>query len=201
MAILTDAEISDRLFKGSSGFEPLNDQDLILGCRAVEGLVKRRIRRNFESQSYTSYFNIDQPSQSKLCLFDWPVSAFTSLSYLESVTDAGVESWTAYHAGDYYADLAHGVVHLRDGYFPIGVKTIKAVYTAGYSSAELAANALDEIVIMKSLLLSIIQREYGLNRDNKRHLRTHGYDGESATYNFDFTYDELGKIKQLKRWD
>lgn len=200
--ILTATEVSERLFKGTSGYDPLNDNGLAgIDWPSVEAMVKRRCRRNFESATYTSYFNIEEPGRRKLCLEDWPVSTFTSLSYLWSVTDAGVETWTAYDAGDYWVDQAHGVVYLRDECFPVGTKQVKAVYTAGYSSVELAANALDEVLILKSLLLSIIQREYGLNRNPVRHLRSHGYDGESSTFNFDLTYDELGKIKQLKRWD
>lgn len=202
MAILTTTEISDRLAKSATGYDPLKDNGLVgLDWPGVEAMVKRRCRRNFESASYTSYFNISEPGISRVILEDWPVSAFTSLSYLTAVSSAGVETWQAYDAGDYVVDLNEGIVRLRYDEFSEGVRQVKAVYTAGYTSAQLTANALDEVLILKSLLLSIIQREYAINKEHKRHMRSHSFGDESTTYNFDFTFDELSKIRQLKRWE
>jgi len=201
MAILSAAEISARLFKGTSGFDPLGDEGLAqVDWPAVEDLVKGLTKRNFEEAEYEAFFKIRR-NQNSILLADFPVGEVASVSTVTSLAEDGTPALEAYSKSAYRVDAASGIIRLRSGCFPEGDGTVQVVYTAGYSAEDIAANAFPEILVLKSLLLSIIQREYGLNRNPVRHLRSHGYDGESSTFNFDLTFDEMRKIRQLKRWD
>ena len=92
-----------------------------------------------------------------------------------------------------------GIVRLRSGTFPQGSAAVIATYTAGYTAEEIATNTAHEVLLLKALLLSIIQREVALNRENKRHLRTHSWGDESSSYNFDLTRNEERLLRMLKK--
>lgn len=196
--ILTEAEVNARLSKNGIDVIGSDDDLRLVVWPSVEAFVKRATRRSFESADYAEYHNV-LPSQASLLLSDYPVTTFTSLEELVSVDSDGTKTLETIEAGDYEVDLTNGILYYAAGHLPSGISAVKATYTAGYTAAQLAANEETEILILKGLLLSILSREYAINKDNKRHLRSHSWGDESTTYNFDLLYSEERALNMLKR--
>lgn len=196
--ILTPVEVNARLAKnGSDVLDGDNDLSLVV-WPSVEAFVKRATRRNFESTDYAKYYNI-LPHQRSLLLDDYPVSVFTKLEEVTEVDTDGNKTLETIEAGDYEVDLASGILYSTAGDLPSGISAVKATFTAGYTADQLLENTESEVLILKSLLLSILSREYAINKDNKRHLRSHSWGDESTTYNFDLTFNEERALNMLKR--
>lgn len=216
--ILAEYEILHRLAKRPSNQSAaalqIDDPDLFdIVWPGVEAAVKHETSRLWEQATHTYVPDI-QRNQSKILLPDVPVTTFTSLEYLSSVDSDGTETYEDYDAGDYKVDTDAGIIRLRYGLFPPGIGTVRAVFVAGFTAAQLLnpssigastptpsqLRQRDDIRRVKAVSLSVIQREYALNQTASRHLRSFSDDvGGSGAYNFDFTFDELRALRSLRR--
>jgi hypothetical protein len=210
--ILHEDEVRRRVDRqgGSAGER---DEDLIgVIWPAVEAQIRVETGRLFEAADYD--VRLDAPHGCrKLLLPAFPVRTLTSLEWITDVDENGTATLEAYDAGDYELDARAGIVKMRAGFFPAGVGRIRAVFRAGYEESELRdpstvgaaaptpddLNARSHIYMLKSLVLKIVAREYAIEKDTKRHLRSHSYGDESSTYNFDLTFDERRMLALLGR--
>jgi hypothetical protein len=216
--IVTQTEVSNRLSKkpanSNNAALEIDDSDLWdIVHPGVEATVKQETRRLWEQVTWTYVPDI-QRNQSKLLLPDFPVTTFTSLEYLSSVDSDGTETWDDYDAGDYAVDTDAGIIRLRYTCFPAGIGAIRAVFVTGFTAAQLQnpstiastpptpsqLKQIDDVRRVKAVILSVVQREYALNKTASRHLRSFSDDvGGSGSYNFDFTFDELRTLRSLRR--
>lgn len=197
--ILSPADLQSRLQKHDDAPVAIDNADLMnVIWPGVEAQVKHETGRLWESTVHTVWYDV-APGQRVLLLPDYPVTLLSSVQYVTDIAESGTKTLAAYSAGDYDLDAASGRITLRSGSFPAGPGMVKVVCTAGYTAEQLECSATPEIAYLKALLLKIIQREWAIDQDNKRHLRSHSYGDESATYNFDLTRDEERAIHHLRR--
>lgn len=151
--------------------------------KSIEGWLKVATGRNFEEKTYTTEVHDVDSFQSIIFLSDQPVTAFTKL---EKVTDRATDGTVTLETieKDSYV-FARNRVESLIGPFPKGLQNLRATYTAGYTASEIDDTTKGEVAIWKALELSIIAREWGLAKENKRHLANISFGDESTTYNFD----------------
>lgn len=165
---------------------------------SIEAFVQRQTVRNFCEKDY-SYFENIKEGQTQIGLRDIPVKTFTSLEFVSSRDSEGaVELWT-WEKNTYVVDTASGVVHSLVGKFPEGPQICKLTYAAGYSAAELAAGTVSsEINELKLLITTLLVREWGLSKENKRHLKSISFADETSTYQFDLDHLQRRMLLNLK---
>lgn len=95
----------------------------------AESIIGRKLS-NEQRTAYLKGFG-----DHKIILPVIPVTAITSISL-----DADREFTETLDSSDYYCDFETGIVSLFDEKTPEGVKTIKVVYTAGYTPTTLPAD-------------------------------------------------------------
>jgi len=176
MSILSAAEII-------GGIESITavDEKILLLQLSVEAFVKRVTGRGFEQANYAKFYSI-KSGQPEILLDDFPVTEFASLEYVTNRNTDGSVTLAEYEKNTYVVDLDAGIVTSLSGPFKAGPQAVKATYTAGYTSTQISENSADEIRILKALCLSILAREYGLAKDDKRHLRSISFGDESSSY-------------------
>jgi len=95
----------------------------------VSAVISDYCNRTFEDAAYTEYHNGNW--NKTLNLKQYPVNSITSIH-----DDVGLEygSDTLIDSDDYATDMAAGIVELLSSVFAKGVKNIKVVYNAGYTT-------------------------------------------------------------------
>jgi len=165
----------------------------------VEAGVKRDIGRRFEEANYLTSFDVRR-DQDLLELEDWPVSEFTMLEKVTSRETDGTPTYEEVGAYRYVVYSSKGLLKYLEGSLDEGRQIYRATYTAGFSESDIANDAHDDIVILKGLLLSVLEREYMLtHKGPKRHMFNESFDGESTRYRFSYDPDQLRKLSMLTR--
>jgi hypothetical protein len=100
--------------------------------------------------------------------------------------------------GQYAVNKATGILSKISGSFISGKQALLVSWTAGYTPADIAASATSEIKVLKQLCLSITQNWHTKRRHGIGDYTTMSAPGESASFNFDFTPDEIRMINQLR---
>lgn len=166
---------------------------------AVESYVKSEINRNFESQSYTKYYDISW-GQDEIILPDHPVTALSVFSEVTDRDDEGEETLSAYGLSEYYLDEESGIISMYYGAsLPVGRRTVKCVCTAGYTSEQITAGTLDEIRNAKMLIKTLVSREWALAKNDKRHISSFSFGEETTTYRFTLDAFQKSLIYKLQR--
>lgn len=93
----------------------------------VSQAVRNYCKRDFEAQTYTEYQ--DGKGTDEILVNQFPINSITSLTHVDE-NDTVVYTWTSTD----YARETWGLIRLRDGIFKSGIKNIKIVYNAGYTT-------------------------------------------------------------------
>lgn len=152
MALTTRANVYGYL--GISGEDDLVDR-LILAAQAA---IERFCNRAFDSASYTEYH--DGNLKESVVVRNTPITTLTSVSYRKDN-----DEWTAYDATVYDFEANTGKVFMvkssselflagiepHNARFPKGNKSVRVVYTGGYSSipADLEQACIELVGLMR----------------------------------------------------
>lgn len=202
MAILTFGTDSTNEVESYLGFKDSIDpasQDgvkLNILIKSIEGWLKIAIGRAFEEATYTTEIHDVEPHQRTIFLSDRPVTTFTLLSKVVDRDSDGVVTLETIEKDAYV--VTRNRVESLTGPFPVGLQNLRATYTAGYTTSEITNTSEDEVAIWKALELSILAREWGLAKENKRHLSNINFGDESTTFNFDLDSGQRRLLYMLK---
>jgi len=202
MSIVTFGVDTTKEVEGYLGFnQPIDRTDAVgvevnLLILSVEGWLRLVTGRNFEEQTYTKEIHDVEPFQSIVFLSDQPVTTFTLLEKVTDRDSAGVVTLETIDADEYV--VTRNRVEALGHHFPAGLQNIRATYTAGYTTAQITNTSSDEVAMWKALELSIIAREWGLAKENKRHIRNINFGDESETFNFDLDQWQRRLLYMLK---
>ena len=198
MAIVTFGADSTSEVESYLGFkdsiDPASQEGIKLDViiKSIEAWLKAATGRLFEETTYTTEIHDVEAFQRLIRLSDYPVTAFTLLSKVIDRDTAGVVTLETIEKDAYV--VTRNRLESLIGPFPVGLQNLRATYTAGYTSAQITANSaatdlnsqtFDEVPIWKALELSIIAREWGLAKENKRHFSNINFGDESTTFSFD----------------
>lgn len=197
--LLTDNEIKDKLELPSaiSAGDPVDTTH-----KAVYAWLRRKTRRNFEQQTYTTEFDIE-PGQDFLLLKDWPVDSSTGVivEQIQRASDGSVEAVYTYQANEYVVDYENGIVELLSGSFPAGKRTVQARnYKAGYASDDVL-NGVGDVPIAKELMLSLIDQYRHHFAKHNFQFQSHSAGEVSTTYNFTLTDWQKRLLASLEKED
>lgn len=152
-------------------------QDKIDFC--IEWITSRAesyIARKLESDTYTWY--IDGNGASSIILPVTPVTAITSISI-----DASRSFTTNLETDEYYLNEQAGIVYLYHRYTPIGVRIIKVVATAGYTSDTLPGDLkMAFISAISHHMAKLINKSFGMSSITSP-------DGVNASYELELPSD------------
>ncbi len=202
MAILTFGTDSTSEVESYLGFKDSIDptsQDgvkLNILIKSIEGWLKIATGRAFEEATYSVEIHDVEPHQRTIFLSDRPVTVFTLLSKVIDRDSDGVVTLETIGKDTYV--VTRNRVESLIGPFPVGLQNLRATYTAGYTPTEITDTSEDEVAIWKALELSIIAREWGLSKENKRHLSNINFGDESETFNFDLDSGQRRLLYMLK---
>lgn len=142
-SLVTLVELQDFL-AGSDGDYP-SDADLVLALETtIDGVSKwmhEYTGRQLKSKEITEYYNGD--GTQLLYLSSWPITA--SAIYVDNDHDFGAETAITYDS------LVDNELYYASG-FPVGVKNVKAVYTAGWADGSVPADLRNACLIMCQLM-------------------------------------------------
>ena len=176
---------------------------ILMLVRGIEAWVKLRINRNFKRAEYDRQEHEVDHDQPVLFLSDYPATldkVEQVLGWNSDGTVSGVYQYQLNEVRLINRPPAAFVVMLAPDIaaaFPAGPSAVLATYQAGYSTAELSTGTLDEVAMMKNLLLSILQREYKLSSAQLRHTENIGFAGESAGIKYSLTTLEEQMLSML----
>ncbi len=202
MAILTFGTDSTNEVESYLGFrdsiDPASQDGVKLGIliKSIEGWLKIATGRLFEETTYTKEVHDVEPFQRIIFLSDLPVTTFTLLEKVVDRDSDGVVTLETIEKDAYITSRDR--VESLIGPFPAGLQSIRATYTAGYKTAEITDTTTDEVAIWKALELSILAREWGLAKENKRHLSNINFGDESTTFSFDLDGGQRRLLYMLK---
>lgn len=103
--------------------------------------IEEAANRKFRNRAHTDYLSPERAGAQSLFLPQFPVNAFTGL-YQDSDREFGAS--TEIDSDDFEYIPETGEIYYANG-FAKGVRTVKAVYTAGYSAYEVIENSNDII--------------------------------------------------------
>lgn len=157
-------------------------QRVLTIVRSAEAFVSLKTERRFEHARYVDYLS-PSPGRQILLLAERPVSQFVTL---ERVSDSRVGT---VDPAAYVVDPERGLVIARDGFrFSSGPRSHRATYDAGYADEQIQSSASPEIALLKELLLSLVAQQYGLAKDQNRHLTSVSF--ADSTTAFKYTLDD-----------
>lgn len=96
---------------------------------AVSARVRRLTRRNFSAATYTESLN--GHGDNKIILTNLPVLDVTSVCI---DTDRVFDAADNLDSDEFYVDEAAGIIELYDQTVPKGLRVVKVVYSAGYTT-------------------------------------------------------------------
>jgi hypothetical protein len=170
---------------------------------AVEAFVKLKCGRNFEEVTYTDQPYDVEPGTRDLLLTDIPIQVLTSISEVIYRNEDGSVVTQPIAVNRYVTDKAAGIISLLDGgIFNPGLQALRLTWKAGYTPAEITANANNEIRVLKQLCLSIIAHWFQMHKEGGGgHIQSISLPtGEILTISFDLTPEERLMVNQLRRW-
>lgn len=109
--------------------ETTDDDKLFELLKAADAEFKRRTRLAFETATYTEYY--DGNGQRSLLLKEYPVVSITTV---HDDVDRAYGASTLIDASDIVVREAVGELIYDGGTFGMGIKNVKVVYVAGYTS-------------------------------------------------------------------
>lgn len=139
MALCTIEEVRDYL--GITGTNTTANEVIDRLCDTVTELFNTYCGRVLESTEHTEYYSCH--GSDYLVLNNYPI---TSVSGIWDDIDRVWESTTEISSDDYLLD--GNVLYLNDLYFSNYIKSVKVIYTAGYTEATLPAD-LKQAAIME----------------------------------------------------
>ena len=171
---------------------------LTLVVGAAESHVKLETGRNFEETVFVDQAYDIPPNTTDLLLSDRPV---VSIESIEEVTARNADG-SCYDArdpggrirrqqGDRHPLEALRVVHA-------GKQALLVSWTAGYTAPDITTARITRFKVLKQLCLSISQNWHTKRKHGIGDYTTLSAPGESASFNFDFTPDEIRMINQLR---
>ncbi len=98
---------------------------------AATALMQRECDRVFASATYTNEYHSGDGTR-YLWLKHFPVTTLTSLTLYDQYTGADIQTFTA--GTDFVLDPDTGKLDACTGYWPTGVRNIRATYTAGFAT-------------------------------------------------------------------
>jgi hypothetical protein len=171
---------------------------IALVVEAAESQVKLETGRNFEQTIFVDEAYDIAPNQTELLLSDRPVVSIQSIEEVISRDEDGTVTVRVIPAGQYVVNKATGIVSKLSGSFISGKQALLVSWTAGYTAQEITDSATSEIKVLKQLCLSITQNWHTKRTHGIGDYTTMSAPGESASFNFDFTPDEIRMINQLR---
>jgi hypothetical protein len=171
---------------------------ITLVVKAAESQVKLETGRNFEQTVFVDEPYDIAPNTTDLLLSDRPVVSIESIEEVIGREEDGTVTVRVIPAGQYVVNKATGIVSKLSGSFISGKQALLVSWTAGYTPAEIEGSANNEIKVLKQLCLSITQNWYTKRDKGIGDYTTMSAPGESASFNLDFTPDEIRMINQLR---
>lgn len=142
--LVTLAEVKEHLEISDTS----QDSYLSTLIERVTGYVEASTGRKLKSRTYTDSL-YDGSGTPELRLREWPITAVTGVSFLDSQT---ATTWTAQSLTYIAIDSAtERVIRFRDGlWFPLGFQNVKLTHPAGYTTvpAELASETLRFLTLL-----------------------------------------------------
>lgn len=141
-----------------------NDAAIAAIVSGINAGLENFLGKIFTETTYTNE-EYDMPKDSRtLSLRHFPVISFTNLQYKDSPEDYSDTSWTSFDTSEYVVDFDSGLV-TRNTTFSRGKRTIRATYSAGYSSVpadiQLAATILASSIFQNRKTMNITQETLG----------------------------------------
>lgn len=118
-----------RTYVGITDADTSKDTALERIANGVTAFIERHTRRLFVTRSVTE--SRDGDGSKILYLYNYPLTAFTSLKVLRSPTDSAMETVAT---ADYEVNLKTGKVWLHADRLTRGVGNVEAVYSTGYGA-------------------------------------------------------------------
>ena len=171
---------------------------LTLVVKAAESHVKLETGRNFEETVFVDQAYDIAPNTTDLLLSDRPVVSIESIEEVTARYEDGTVTTRVIPAGQYVVNNATGILSKLSGSFLAGKQVLLVSWTAGYAPADITTSANNEIRVLKQLCLSIVQNWHTKRKHGIGDYTTMSAPGESASFNFDFTPDEIRMINQLR---
>ena len=193
-------EVESYLGVGAITAGDADNNRIISIINAVESFLKQGTRRKFEETTYTNEVHDVMEGQKMLGLSDYPVTVLTSVQKVSSIATDGTITWETLNGNEYVLDSDTGILFSRSRTgFPAGRQYMRVTYTAGYTSADITNDAQDEIKTWKLLELSLIAKEYGLAKENQRHLGNISFAEGSVSIQFELDALQRRLLGQLTR--
>jgi hypothetical protein len=171
---------------------------ITLVVKAAESQVKLETGRNFEEIVFVDEAYDIAPNTTDLLLSDRPVVSIESIEEVIGRDEEGIVTVRVIPASQYVVNKATGIVSKLSGSFISGKQALLVSWTAGYTAQEITDSATSEIKVLKQLCLSITQNWHTKRKHGIGDYTTMSAPGESASFNFDFTPDEIRMINQLR---
>jgi hypothetical protein len=171
---------------------------ITLVVKAAESQVKLETGRNFEETVFVDETYDIAPNTTDLLLSDRPVVSIESIEEVIGREEDGTVTVRVIPAGQYVVNKATGIVSKLSGSFISGKQALLVSWTAGYTAQEITDSVNNEIKVLKQLCLSITQNWHKKRKDAIGLYATMSAPNESASFNFDFTPDEIRMINQLR---
>jgi hypothetical protein len=179
--------------------DPLTQEGALISriVLAAEAFVKRETGRRFERSVIEGEYYDVAPGTTDLLLSDRPVVSIESIGHVESRGDDGTVTSRSLGLDEYVVNIESGIVSSLVGAFLPGRQSVVLDWTVGYTPEEIAANADDDIRILKQLCLSIIQNWYNKNKIGTQ-ASSISFGDENATLTFGLTDDEKRLLNLLR---
>jgi hypothetical protein len=171
---------------------------ITLVVKAAESQVKLETGRNFELFVFLAQEYDIAPNTTDLLLSDRPVVTVDEINEVIGRNPDGSIVKRKLEANEYVVNKATGIVSKLSGSFLAGKQALVIQWTSGYPADAIENSATNEIKVLKQLCLSITQNWHTKRKHGIGDYTTMSAPGESASFNFDFTPDEIRMINQLR---
>jgi hypothetical protein len=171
---------------------------ITLVVEAAESQVKLETGRNFELFVFLEQEYDIEPNTTEVLLTDRPVVTIDEINEVTGRNSDGSIVKRKLAANEYVVNKATGIISKLSGSFISGKQALVIQWTGGYPADAIQNSATNEIKVLKQLCLSITQNWHTKRKHGIGDYTTMSAPGESASFNFDFTPDEIRMINQLR---